>query len=170
MYCIRAKEVDSSGAALIITILVMAALTILGIMSINTSVVELYISRSEREIRESFYLAEGVTMEGIQRLIALPPKDLDEQYIPWHHAKSRLASEGIDFRNPEDWDINGDENDNAVPGALSGDSFLAAAEWAVATGGSLIQTDTRLYQNRVYGLCRRYDADTIIEIGYYLRY
>lgn len=166
----RFRKDNASGAALIITILVMAALTILGIMSINTSVVEMYISRSDREIRESFYLAEGVVMEGIQQLMILAPKDLDEQYAPWHHAKSRLAGERIDFRNPEDWDTNGDENDNAVPSTLAQDSFLAAVEWGVATGGSLIQTDTRLYQNRIYGLCIRNNTATIIEVGYYLRY
>ena len=52
----------------------------------------------------------------------------------------------------------------------SDDTYMAAVEWGVATGGSLIQTDSRLYQNRIYGLCTRYGTANLIEIGYDLRY
>jgi len=153
-----------------ITLLVMVSLTILGIVSINTSVVEMRISRNERELHEAFYLAEGGVMEGIQRLVLLSRQDRGEQFALWHHPIGTLQSEKIDFRNPAIWDADGDGEDNALTCALSPDTYTTAVEYSVATGGSLIQTDTRLYQNRVYGLCTRYGADRLIEIGVYLRY
>ena len=47
--------------------MVMVSLTIIGVVSINTSVVEIHISSNERQLREAFYLAEGGAQEGIQR-------------------------------------------------------------------------------------------------------
>jgi type II secretory pathway component PulK len=161
---------NQSGSALIITLMVMASLTIFGIMSLNSSILEIQIGRNERELREAFYLAEGAVMEGLQRLVTLSRKDLDEQFAVWHHPIGTLQSEGLDFRNADIWDADGREEDNALTCSFSPHTYSAAVEYSVATGGSLIQTDTRLYQNRVYGLCRQYGADHLIEIGVYLRY
>lgn len=165
--CILTKQ---SGAALVITLMVLIAVTIVGIAAINTSVVELKITRNEREIREAFYLAEGAAAEGVQRLTAVSAVDLNEQYLPWHHPRKALASHQVDFRDRSRWDVDGIGADNALPSPLAPDTFIAAVEWKVATGGSLVQTESRLYQNRVYGLCDKYDAATLVEIGYYLRY
>lgn len=164
------KGDSQSGSALIITLLVMVSLTIFGIMSLNTSIVEIQISRNERQLRQAFYLAEGAVMEGLQRLVALSHQDLDEQFAVWHHPIGTLQAEEKDFRNIDIWDADGREKDNALVCSFSPYTYTAAVEYAVATGGSLIQTDTRLYQNRVYGLCRQYGADHLVEIGVYLRY
>jgi len=170
MRFILSKGTNQSGSALIITLLVMVSLAIFGIMSLNSSIVEIQIGSNERQLREAFYLAEGAVMEGIQRLVALSLRDLDEQFAVWHHPIGSLQSEGTDFRNPDIWDADGREEDNALACSFSPYTYTAAVEYAVATGGSLIQTDTRLYQNRVFGLCRQYGADHLIEIGVYLRY
>lgn len=170
MRFLPAADSGQSGTALIITLLVMVSLTIVGIMSLNTVIVEIQIGRNERELREAFYLAEGAVTEGLQRLATLSHQDLGEQFAEWHHPIGTLDSEKIDFRNPDIWDADGDGEDNALTCSLSPHAYTAAVEHAVATGGSLIQTDTRLYQNRVYGLCRQYGADHLIEIGVYLRY
>lgn len=164
------KGADQSGSALIITLLVMVSLTIFGIMSLNTSVLEIRIGSNERQLRQAFYLAEGAVMEGLQRLVVLSRRDLDEQFAVWHHPMGTLQTEGTDFRNPDIWVADGREEDNALACSFSPATYTAAVEYAVATGGSLIQTDSRLYQNRVYGLCRQFGADHLIEIGVYLRY
>ena len=148
----------------------MVSLTIFGIMSLNTSIVEIQIGSNERQLRQAFYLAEGAVMEGLQRLVALSRRDLDEQFAVWHHPMGTVQTEETDFRKPEIWDADGREEDNALACSFSPGTYTAAVEYAVATGGSLIQTDTRLYQNRVYGLCRQYGVDHLIEIGVYLRY
>ena len=152
------------------TLLVLLAITILGVASVNTSVVESKIARSEKEFTETFYLSEGATMECIQRLIDTDMVDKDEQFPPWHHSKAGVVEMAIDFRQPSDWDVDGVGEDNGLKSPINNDVYLAAIEWKVATGGSLIQTESRLYQNRAYGLCTKYGINSIIEVGYYLRY
>ncbi len=161
---------DQSGSALLVVLLVLVAVTILGIMGINTSAVELSIARNEREIRESFYLAEGAAMVGIQRLISTPQRDLDLQTHPWHHSRIEVQAKDIDFRDISHWPTEEEQTDSLVQSPLDKESYATAVEWKVAPGGSLIQTQSRLYQNRVYGLCTKNGTDNLIEIGYHMRY
>lgn len=159
-----------SGSALVVTLLVLLAVTILGVLSINTSEVEMSIARNEREVRQSFYLAEGAAMEGIQRLLDTSDIDLNEQHLTWHHGIKEIETRHLNFRNPANWDADGQGRDNAAQSPMDVQACFAAVEKKVATGGSLIQTNTRLYQNRVYGLCTEYQTDSLVEIGYYMRY
>lgn len=158
------------GSALVVTMLVLVAVTILGIVSINTSVVELNIAHNEQVIRQSFYLAEGASMEGIQRLMGTLDVDLNEHHLPWHHGLKELRAQHVDFRNLSHWDVDLHGQDNAARSLLDDHVFFAAIEKKVATGGSLIQTNSRLYLNTVYGLCTRHKANSLIEVGYYMRY
>lgn len=168
------KTVDlsrhQSGSVLIITLLVLLAVTIIGVASIDKSIVELKIARNEKELREIFYLSEGACMEGIQRLLDTDLIDLEDQIQSWHHSKKVVASGEVDFRAPDSWDVDGVGEDNGLTSSIAADTYVAAVEWKVASGASLVQTDTRLYQNRVYGLCEKYGAENIVEIGYYIRY
>ncbi|WP_054031068.1 PilX N-terminal domain-containing pilus assembly protein [Desulfatitalea tepidiphila] len=158
------------GSVLIATLLVLLAVTVLGVASINNSVVEMKIARAEKETRETFYRAEGAVMEGLQRLIAMDAVDKNEQFPFWYHSSESIKDGEIEFRDPARWDVDGMGEDNGLASGLDPDIFLAAVEWRVATGGSLIQTQSRLYQNRVYGLCKKYGINSIVEIGYDLRY
>ena len=161
---------DQSGSVLMATLLVLLAITVLGIASINNSVVELKIARAEKEARETFYLSEGAAMEGIQRLIGTSAVDKNEHFPFWYHPKKTVVDKTIDFRNPSHWDVDGIGEDNGLTSPMNQSMFMAAVEWKVAAGGSLVQTQSRLYHNRVYGLCTKYDINNLIEIGYYLRY
>jgi hypothetical protein len=158
------------GSALLITLMVLTALTILGVAALNTSGVELKISRNEKEVRETFCLAEGAAAEGVQRLSAAAAVDLNEQYLPWHHARKAAENNRVNFRDLNRWDVDGRGEDNGLVSPMAPDTFIAAVEWKVATGGSLIQTQSRLYLNRIYGLCDKYGSGELVEIGYYLRY
>lgn len=161
---------NQHGAVLMTTLLVLLAITILGIASLNTSVVESKIARCEKEYGETFYLSEGAAMECIQRLIDTEAVDKNEQFPFWYHSKNGSAAQGVDFRRPGDWDVDGVGQDNGLKSPVDDDIYMAAMEWRVATGGSLVQTASRLYQSRAYGLCAKYGAGTIIEVGYNLRY
>lgn len=156
------------GSVLIITLLVLMGVTILGITSIDKSIVELKIARNEKEMRKLFYLSEGACMEGVQRLVDTAGIDLEEQIQGWHHPHKKDKS--VNFRLPSHWDVDGIDEDNGLAGSVDEDTYIAAVEWKVATGGSLVQTQPRLYQNRIYGLCNKYGVQTITEIGYYIRY
>ena len=161
---------DKRGMATVVVLLVMTALTVLGVMSINLTTIELDIARNERDARENFYLAEGAAMEGIQRLVNASQIDLEEKMMSWHHSKRSFANERINFRNPEFWDADGRGEDNALTGSVASDTFIAAVEKRVATGSSAVVTESRLYLNQVYGLSTRHGCVDLVEIGYYLRY
>lgn len=161
---------DQSGSVLIITLLILMAITILGIASINTASVDLQIAGNAKQLRETFYLAEAAAMEGIQRLKHAEPIDLNEQHLLWHHSRQRLEADKIDFRNPEHWDVDFIPPDNGIAASVGQESFIAAVEWRVATGGSLIATETRLFVNRVYGRSGKHNADTLLEVGFKSRY
>lgn len=166
----RSIPCDQRGSALTITLMVLAAITILGIASTNTTIVELHISRNEHQLRESFYLSESAAVEAIQYLKETKPIELNEQHLFWHHSRETLAAGKIDFNNPEHWDVDQAGEDNGLRSALEPHSYLAAVEWATAAGSSLISTQTRLYVNRVYGLCTKHGTETIVEIGCKMRY
>ena len=155
---------------LVVALLVLAVLSILGAVSIHTSITDLNISRNEREIEEVFYLSESAAMEGVQRLIDTPTVDLSEKTQPWHHSKLSIKRDKLDFRDPRLWDADGPDRKNAMRSMLDPGSFFAAVETRLASGSSAIVTESRLYMNRVYGLSVKYDAFNIVEIGYYQRY
>ncbi|RJQ70920.1 MAG: hypothetical protein C4519_20150 [Desulfobacteraceae bacterium] len=166
-YRFRANQ---SGSALVITLLVLMAVTILGVACIHSSIIELKISSNERQMRENFYLTESAAMEGVQRLKDLLEDDLNEQFVFWHHPRRDSGKARINFRDPAQWDGDGKGDDNCMRSGMDPDTFLAAVEWKVATGSSLILTESRLYQNRVYGLGTRQGDLNLIEIGVNLRY
>jgi hypothetical protein len=161
---------NKDGAALVIVLLVLTAISILGVMSINTSAVELDITRNEREIGEIFYLSESAAMEGMQRLVDSPLIDLEEKVQFWHHSDETARTGNISFRDPQKWDIDGQGEDNGMQSTLDPNVYFAAVEHRLATGSSAIVTESRLYMNRVYGLSNKYNAANIVEIGFYLRY
>ncbi len=161
---------NQRGSTIVVVLLVMMAVTIIGVMSINTSVVDLKIAQNEKRARQTFYLSEGVAMEGVQRLADTEQIDLEEKHAFWHHSRKQVRADDINFRIFEDWDVDGHGEDNGLPSPMGPNLHMAAVEWRLATGGSAVVTGPRLYLNRVYGLCHRANSEHIVEIGYYKRY
>ena len=158
------------GSTLLAVLWVMAAVSILGVMSINISTVELEISYNERQMREVFYLSEGAALEGVQRLVNAPRIDLEDKIYSWHHDGKAANPSETDFRDPKRWKTGGRDDDNAMQSALDPQSYYSAVERRLASGSSVVVTGTRLYMNRVYGLCSKHKALNLVEIGYQLRY
>ena len=158
-----------TGSALVITLMVLAAVTILGIAGMNAICTELKLSRNEREVQESFYLAEAAALEAVQLMHNASRDDLNDRIFMWHHRRGEDHKQ-LDFRKPEQWIVAQNSDDNAMGSVMHPNSYFSAVEWDVAAGASLIVTDSRLYANRIYGLNKRSNSDIVIEIGYYLRY
>jgi hypothetical protein len=154
----------------VVVLLVMAVISIFGAISLNISSVELEISYNERQMREVYYLSEGAALEGVQRLVDAPRIDLEDKLYFWHHEEDAANCDKIDFRDPQQWDIDGRGEDNAKQSALGSQSFFAATEHRLAAGSSAVVTESRLYMNRVYGFCSKHKAMDLVEIGYQLRY
>lgn len=164
------KPIQSSGAALIVVLMVMAVLTLLGTVAISTTVVDLEIARSHKELRENFYLAEAAAMEGLQRLLNSPTIDRVECFLFWHHDRASIEEQSLDLTDPAQWRTLDHEGANARGSDLDPHIFMAAAEERVAGGSSLISTESRLYVNHVYGLCTKYNAQNLVQVGYFMRY
>jgi hypothetical protein len=149
---------------------VMAAVSILGVMSINLSSIELEISCNERRMREVFYLSEGAALEGVQRLANAPRIDLEDKIYFWHHEEKAANPDQTNFRDPRQWKTGGRDGDNAMQSALDPNCYYSAVEHRLAAGSSAVVTGTRLYMNRVYSLCSKHKASNLVEIGYQQRY
>jgi len=149
---------------------VMAAVSILGVMSINLSSVELEISCNERQMREVFYLSEGAALEGVQRLVNAPRIDLEDKIYFWHHDEKAANPDETNFRDPKKWKTSGRDEGNAMQSALDPQCYYSVVEHRLAAGSSAVVTGTRLYMNRIYGLCGKHKATNTVEIGYQLRY
>lgn len=159
------------GSVLLVVLLIMIAISVLGVMGLQSSAVEMDLVRNGRDIRETFYLSEGAALEGVQLLVNAAREDLQDAQPVWHHARKAVQARGWNFRGIDDWDGDGQGgDDNSVQSRLSRDSLICAVEWDVACGGSLVMTESRLVVTRVYGLSKKHDADQVIEIGYAMRY
>ena len=103
---LRISAANQDGSVLLVALLALLAVTIYGVVSLNTSSVELLAGRNEHDIREVFYLAEAGVMEGVQVLVDTKKIDLDEKYLFWHHdaKKNRdpnckfQKSRGLDYK------------------------------------------------------------------------
>ena len=169
----RAQEMskDEKGSVLLIALLVMMAITVLGVLSIQSSMIELHLVRNERDIRETFYLSESAAFEGVQLLVDSKKEDRQDNIPVWHHRRKEKETLNLDFRDVAQWDADGlGRDDNSIKSRFDKDSSIAAVEWDIVSGGSLVMTDSRLILTRVYGLCKKHNADQLIEIGYAMRY
>lgn len=158
------------GSTLVVVLLIMAAISIFGAMSLNFSSVELQISGNERQMREVFYLSESAALEGVQRLENTPRIDLEDKVYYWHHRGDAKGHDKLDFRDLQQWDADGHGEDNARKSALDSKSCFAAVEHRLAAGSSAIVTGPRLYLNQVFGMSDKYKSGNLVEIGYQLRY
>ena len=165
-----AHEGDQTGSALIVCLLVLVAVTIMGIAGVNTGVVQLRIAANHKQIGHGFYLAEGAAMEAVARLSNATQLDLLDRLYFWHHARVEIDAKHIDLSYPQHWPVRGQSQEIVLQSALGPDIYLAAVEWDIAAGSSLVATESRLYLNRVYGKTKRYQADHLIEIGLNMRY
>ncbi len=161
---------DKTGAALIICMLMLAAVTVLGLLGLRSGAVELLITANQKQAVYGLYRAEAAALEGIQRLANARSRDLQDRLYNWHHGRASIEASAIDFRRPTDWPRIDRPQTLAEPCLLGPDAQLAAVEWRLAPGSSMVVTEPRLYLNRVYGRSNLLQADCLIEIGYQMRY
>ena len=170
LYCATQVACTRKGSILVIVLLIMVALSVFGVLGIQLSLIEMKLVGNERDIRETFYLSEGAVLEGVQRLVNLKQTDLLDAYPVWHHSRKKLEALQCNFRNVKHWSADTKEKDNCIHSRFNPEGMIAAVEWNVASGGSLIMTEAQLMVTRIYGLCRKHNTDQLIEIGYAMRY
>ncbi len=159
-----------SGTVLVLCVLILTAVTVLALAGIHAGAMDLQIATNHARLGHGLYLAEGAALEGIQRLANAATTDLHDRSFFWHHSRSELEAVNLDLRCPAHWSAVGNKPTLALQSGLGPDVQLAAVEWSLAAGSSLVATEPRLYLNRVYGRSNRSQAGHLVEIGYQLRY
>jgi hypothetical protein len=161
---------NEKGSILVIALLMIALLTLLGMSSTTTSVIEVQIAANEQSYKENFFKAEAAALEAAQRL----ENETDSQTLTnktpvWLHDSDIMGY-------PSNWDYNDqDDNDNAETAGTSidpnGQTYFSVVDRGVAPGSSLSMSGgTNLYEHAVYGFSSADSGQQLIEIGYRKRY
>jgi len=164
---------NQQGSALIITLIVMAVLTLVGLSAINTATVENKIVRNERIYQENFYLAESSVSEAAQKIEKETNSDnLVPRHSVWIWIHDTVDSTGnkVDFTDPGNWVHSASSSDNAEQAAVNTQAFYSTVYKGVAEGSSLDIGATTRYKYAVFGHGKSNNGSVIIEIGYRKRF
>ena len=165
------------GFILIVVLLMMAALTIIGIAATNTTVLEMHISGNDRVAKINFFAAESAAFEAAQKVInetdqqkilpALNPSPTSTDLV---HTASQ--AETPFERDKLNLDINGDgQIDDSDSFPDSGVELASATVGHLVTlngvesGSSLGVGTSRLYDYTSYGIVITNKGKKIIKMG-----
>jgi len=158
---------DNNGSALVLTMLILAVLTIVGISSISTTSTELKIVYNEKVYQRNFYLAESASYEGAQRLeVETDPDEL----IPSRTNLDWLNGGTVDYTIATNWVDDGSVNDNSDSATVAASAAFASVGHGVLKGSSLDIGTSRLYSYSMYGLAVSGNGKVLIEMGYKKRF
>ena len=160
---------NEKGSAIIIALMILLVLTIIGISSTNTTIVELQTVRNEGIYKQNLYLAEGSAQEAIQRLYnqaKSDPSELKNKTPVW------LNGEAVDMANVNNWDSDGaNGDDNSLVASIDPDTVFTIVDRGISSGGSLdISGTTSTHDFAVYGLSNHNNGRVFIQIGYRYRF
>lgn len=156
---------NERGSAIIIAVLILAAVTILGISATNTSTIEVLLSNNDMMYKENIYKAEGVAMEGGQMLEDALAADLLAFTPEWLN-QNTMNMQSLSF-----WDYdNANGDDTAEAGTITKTRFAVVFN-KIALNSSLdLSSSNLLREFSVYGYSKPGSSSAFIEIGYKKRY
>ena len=178
---------NEEGSAIVMALIVLAMLTIIGIVSSSNTVLELQIVRNEAIYRRNFYRAESAIVEAAQRLETSSAADLLPITTSYDWLNPALGAP--DMADMDSWKVDVDppiwvdppnwtpdtlpksfaSNNMDVPADLRNNTRYAAICNGIAAGSSLSMTaGSNLYSYSIYGLFDS-TADqgrSLIQMGY----
>lgn len=145
---------DEKGSVLVIALVMLALLTTLGIMSTNTTSIDLQIAQNERIHRQNFNMAEAANMLAVQRVINELEDlgDWNDAAYDWIHVCDENSAAGCahPFRDTTDsaW------TDDAITLTVNGLSAKYLAEYNGEFSGASIKVPAtdKMYKFTCYGL------------------
>lgn len=183
----RAKIANQEGSTLVISIIILALLTVIGIAVTTTTSIELQIAGNDKIFKENFYEAEGAAMmlARIFENITSGTTDMTELKDD-KYPKPSGGYEPMPVKNDPSNDIDVDEiqKDTYWEGTddksceaigVSSDSahpakFLARKE-GLAKGSSLGMTSgSRLWEYAIFGRREKNKSATVVQLGYRKRF
>ena len=161
----NARLRNQEGSILVVALVLLVALTLLGLTIGAVSEVEIQIAGNERLYKENLYTAEAAAMQCAQ--VMEETADLDPNAIAWINA---IGTVDLDNIQDDTWWNNGNSTLTDAEIDSEGITRYLALEEGVAEGTSLDMTKTVLRSYAIYG--KRYDPTnprrgrSIVRIGY----
>ena len=156
------------GSAMVVALLVLALLTILGMVMIQTTTTELKITRNDRVVKDHFYRAEGAAMEAAQWLQNADPLCLEDLTCAGFLGQNDVDLTALDL-NVGAWEMSSVDPDGA-----GAPDMIAGYQIVDETGIIDLSADTNLHTYKVYGYYNRPDGlnrgEALVEIGYKRRF
>ncbi len=180
-------ENNEKGAAILIALMAIAALSIIGVSAIDTSVNEMQIVRNEKVYSLNFYRAESINQRGMQLLIESNPDkilNLQPATSPLVYLQDSAVNDtpATDMTSPANWIVgtncvgrrtsdgtfpfsNPDPDGN--PATDDNEEKFAVLYDGIADGGSLSMSgSSNMHTYMVYGLSQSNTGQVLIETGY----
>ncbi len=154
---------------MIVALLVLVTLTVLGLASVNTSSIEIKISRNERVYRQNLNLAESGALHAIKEIQNMDALTDYDELMPATTSHVWLSSPGSGtfFENPANWDFDDkDSEDNSERFSGGAHSYSFAADFEGKQAGSSLKSgalSVNLYAT--YGLSRASGGEAIVNTG-----
>jgi len=160
---------NEEGSVIIMALIVLVALTMIGIVSTDNTVVELQIVRNETIYRQNFFRAESAGIDGAQ---VMEDSDLTAT-IPW----IQTLATAPDMEDVSNWDTTAgtgnaqlSNNMNNTLDANNNTSY--AAVFIKKIGSKKMTNPTSLYLYHIYGLSDSTSGQgqSMIRMGYNKRF
>ena len=167
---------DEQGSVMIMAILILALLTIIGICSTNTSVMESQVVRNAAIRKQNFYRAESAVIQAAQELDNLKNTTIlnskSRSYLNASGCPWLINDNSVNMTEESSWDHDdADNDDNAETAAINPNVYYAVVRVNVAKKASLgMENPDQLYEYAVYGLCNDTGGEALIEAGFKKRF
>ncbi len=162
---------NEEGSVLVITLLMLAFMSILGVSSTTTSTIEVQIAGNDRNFKQNFYKAEAGAMEAALTL----ENETDTALTNRTPIYLTLFDSTVDMTQSSTWDyddVGGDDTADAADANIDpdGTTYFAVVDVGIAEGSSLSLGSTNLHEYAVYGLYKSTDGESLVELGYRKRF
>ena len=162
---------NEEGSVLVITLLMLAFMSILGVSSTTTSTIEVQIAGNDRAFKQNFYKAEAGAMEAALTL----ENETDTALTNRTPIYLTLFDSDEDMTQSSNWDYDGVGGDDTADTADAnidpdGTTYFAVVDVGIAEGSSLSLGSTNLHEYAIYGLYKSTDGESLVEVGYRRRF
>lgn len=167
---------NERGVVLVVALLMMVALTIIGIAATSTTMLELQIAGNSKVSTMNFYTAESAALEGAQRLInetseavLLPAINNSSQSADLVRSAASTSTGLTADKDNLDYDGDGNIDINDLSPSLMTVANATVGEVVtlngVKSGSSLGMDTSRVYDYTSYGVSQSNRGNIIIKVG-----
>jgi len=173
------------GSALVISLVILALLTVIGIAVTNTTSIELQIAGNDKTYKENFYLAEGAAMM-IARILENVASQADIEKLKQNKFPSPVSQGSYvampvkgtandidtdDIQRDTYWEGVDDQSCTAPLLSSTNPPRFIPRKKGLALGSSLGLTGgSRLYDYAIFARRKNDNSSVVIELGYKKRY